>query len=180
MSDDDHDLEFVPLPAFAWKTRPLSVPLTVDECRTAIHLTNGILPDAAALLCTPLIRLVRFIDRTPNLQLLLDETHRLAVIVAASEPLRALYAPDSDDRRREWASTKILATRAAQALAHPLTPAPPLAPSSSPSHLALSANGRGEITFRWRTDADDAKTIEHDPDGGDPLPSSPSSDRPPL
>jgi hypothetical protein len=169
LNNPDWDEEFVPLPFYPWDVRPHTTPLDLDECATAIHLANGSLPAAAELLRTPLVRLARKVRHTPKLALVLQEHLALAVLKAAAEPLHALYSPLSDDRRREWAATKILQSRAANTLnpfsptpgPDPMTAAPPQAPTS-PSSLSLTANGRS-LTFRWRTDADDAKTIDHDP-----------------
>ena len=54
-----------------------------------------------------------------------------------------------DARRREWAASKVSQTKQFQV--HPLAPNTNVAPT-----LSLLASGAREITFRWRTDADDA------------------------
>jgi hypothetical protein len=42
--------EFLPLPFFPYPERPLTIPLDVEECATAIYLKNGDLAAAAARL----------------------------------------------------------------------------------------------------------------------------------
>lgn len=160
--DVSRDGEFLPLPFYPWDERPPSLPLDPDETATAIHLANGDLPAASSLLKVPLHKVIRQIAHHPRLARVLNEALALATHRAASEYIRALDSPN--DRRREWAATKILASRAAQS--HPFSPAP-VAPSAAASLTLSDPNGRGRVlTFRWRTDADDAPnepvTIEHD------------------
>ena len=153
----EQDDEFLPLPYYPWDERPAGLGLDADECATAIHLAQGDLPSAAKLLKVALYKLNRQVVHHPRLQRVLTEAHNLAVTRAASEYIRAL---DSDsDRRREWGSKNILASRAAQQ--HPFSPAPA---QPSTAQLQLTAPNR-TLTFRWRTDADDqAKVIDHDAD----------------
>ena len=159
--------EFTPLPFYPWDTRPDTVPLDTDECATALHLGQGSLIRAAQLLKTAPHRLARVMRAHPNLARIQNEANELTVAHAHDELLQALSS--DSDRRREWAATKILASRAAQS--HPFAPAP--TQPSTTQQLSLSAAGRS-IVFRWRTDADDALqppslqppsslTIEHDP-----------------
>lgn len=161
----DHDREFIPLPFYPWEERPATLALDPDECATAIHIAQGDLPAAANLLKVPLYRLNRTIRNHPRLARVLSEANELTVARAASEYIRALDAPQ--DRRREWASTKIMASRAASQ--HPFAPAPPQ-PSATQASLSLTAGPAGRtLTFRWRTDADETQpvTIDHEPDSGD-------------
>jgi hypothetical protein len=149
--DRSNDDEFVPLPHYPWDTRPAHLPLDHDECATAIHLAHGELTRAAALLRTPLHRLTRLIKSSPRLQRVHLESFEHALIRAAAVPIDTLFDPASDQRAKEWASTKVLQSRLAQG--HPLAPAPPQASQSA----ALTVNPQSRsITFRWRTDADDA------------------------
>jgi hypothetical protein len=156
----EHDEEFIPLPFYPWDSRPPSLPLDPDECATAIHIAQGDLPAAANLLKVPLHKLNRQIRNHPRLARVLQETNELTVARAASEYITALSSPS--ERRREWASTKIMASRAAQS--HPFSPAPAQPGAAS---LSLSDTPAGRtLTFRWRTDADETVTIDHEPDSG--------------
>ena len=92
----------------------------------------------------------------------LNEELQIAVSKSRSELLTALDSPS--DRRREWAASKILASRIAQNDPFARRPAQPSAAQASLS-LTNTAAGR-TLTFRWKTDADDlTPVIEHD---GDP------------
>jgi hypothetical protein len=151
----EQDDEFLPLPHYPWDERPPTVALDVDECATALHLAQGDLPAAAALLKVPLHKLNRQVLAHPRLARILSEANALVIARAASEYIRALDA--SSDRRREWAAKNLLATRAAQA--HPFAPAPP---SSSATLSLTDAGSARTLTFRWRTDADEVPVIDAD------------------
>jgi hypothetical protein len=143
---DPGEQEFLPLPYYPWDERPPHLAIDPDEAATAIHLGET-LPGAALLLKVPLRRLVRLVKHSPRLTRILAETTDILVAEASAEYARALRAPD--DRRREWAATKIMQSRAAAG--HPLSPAPP---NSTMSLTATQTDGSRRITFRWRTDAD--------------------------
>lgn len=148
VDDREHDAEFIPLPFYSWDERPAHIALEVEECETAIHLAEGHLLRAAELLKVPLFRLNRAIVRHPKLQRIYQEAATLLAHRAASEYIEALAS--SNDRRREWASSKILASRAAQS--HPFAPAPSQPNSAS---LALTETPTSRtLTFRFRTDQD--------------------------
>jgi hypothetical protein len=151
----EHDQEFVPLPMYPWLERPATLPLDQDEAATAIHLAHN-LPDAAALLKVPEIRLKRLVRSSPRLQRVLEESFGLALDRAVAVPIRTLYNPNADQRALEWASTKLLQSRLA--MGHPLSPAPP---SSVTSNAQVQVTPT-KITFRWRTDADDVVSADGD------------------
>ena len=154
-----NDGEFIPLPFYPWEERPSTLPLDPDECATAIHIAQGDLPAAAALLKVPLYKLQRQLTHHPRLQRVFQESNALAASRAAAEYLHALDSPS--DRRREWAAAKILASRSA--MAHPFAPAPSQ-PNAQAASLSLTSSAAGRtLTFRWRTDADDPPTIDADP-----------------
>ena len=143
----DHS-EFIPLPHYSWDIRPSTIPLDYDECATALALANGDEFQASQLLKVPLVRFRRSARLHPRLIPLLAELQAAVVARAASIPISTLFDPSADARRLEWASTKILASRAAAS--HPFSPAPAATTASS---LTLSQGAR-TITYRWRTDAD--------------------------
>lgn len=151
--DTSHDDEFVPLPFYPFDQRPETLELDSDEAATAIHL-GGDLQAAADLLKVPLRRLHRLVKHSPRLQRVLAEETDVLVARAASEYANALKA--EDDRRREWASTKIMQSRAAAG--HALSPAPP---NSTMSLTSTTQQGNRTLTFRWRTPED---TISNDGD----------------
>ena len=70
--------EFLPLPYFGWLERPLSLPLDIEECATAIYLENGDLDAAAARLKVSRARLDRVVCRSSRLM-------RLKAVMSAPE-----------------------------------------------------------------------------------------------
>jgi hypothetical protein len=148
-SNDD---EFIPLPFYPWDERPPTLAIDFDEAATAIHLAHGELLAASRLLKVGLHRLTRLVKQSPRLQRILTESFEHALIRAVAVPIDTLFNPDADQRAKEWASTKVLQSRLAQG--HPLSPAPP-ATTQSAASLTVNPTQRS-ITFRWRTDADDA------------------------
>jgi hypothetical protein len=148
-SHPEHDQEFTPLPFYPWDERPPTLPIDQDEAATAIHLAHTI-PGAALLLKVPEFRLKRLVRASPRLQRILLESFELALDRAIAVPIDTLFSPNSDQRAKEWASTKLLQSRLAQG--HPLSPAPP---STTQSNAQVQVTPT-KITFRWRTDADDA------------------------
>lgn len=153
--DASADDEFEPLPHYPWDERPPTLPLDLDECATAIHLTQGDLPAAAALLKVPLHKVNRQILHHPRLARILGEAQSLAVARAAAEYVQALDSPH--DRRREWAAKNLLSTRAAAG--HPFAPNPQ---GTSVTLSQTSIDGQRKISFRWRTDADDVINSTHE------------------
>jgi hypothetical protein len=164
-TQSEHDQEFIPLPFYPFSERPPTLPLDPDECATAIHIAQGDLPKAADLLKVPQFKLEREVRRHPNLARILNEELQIAVSRSRSELLTALDSPS--ERRREWAASKILASRIAQN--DPFAPAP-AQPSAQSASLSLTNTAAGRtLVFRWRTDADETQpvTIDHEPSSGD-------------
>ena len=135
--------EFIPLPYYTWTERPSTVPLTYDECATALFLVNGSPHRAALLLKVPLVVLNRAIRNHPRLVPLLDELNQAVVTRARSVAIDTLFDPEADARRLEWASTKILSSKIAQS--------DPFAPAGSSPTLTINNDNR-ELVFHWRTE----------------------------
>jgi hypothetical protein len=157
----EHDQEFAPLPFYAWEERPPTLPIDPEEAATAIHLAHGALPGAAQLLRVPEVRLKRLVKGSPRLQRVLEESYGLALDRAIAVPINTLFNPNADQRALEWASTKLLQSRLA--MGHPLSPAPPASVQSN-AQVQITPT---KITFRWRTDADDAINITHEEKASD-------------
>ena len=138
----EHDQEFIPLPFYPFTERPATLPLDPDECATAIHIARGDLPKASDLLKVPQFKLEREVRRHPNLARILNEELQIAVSKSRSELLTALESPN--DRRREWAASKILASRIAQS--DPFAPAP--AGSTTANNVTINQDNK-EITIHW-------------------------------
>ena len=135
----DLDAEFVPLPYYSWETRPSHLPLDVEEVATALYLAGGLIARAAERLkCEPL-KVVRAIARSARLQRLHQELASLLNDKVHEEYLKAFEA--TDDRRREWAASKLSQTNQFQN--HPLAPY-----NSAPAQLA-NASGPMRIVISW-------------------------------
>jgi hypothetical protein len=147
---DDQAGEFLPLPYYAWEQRPDTVPLDYDECATALHISDGDMVIAARLLKAPLYRLQRFLKHSPRLQLVQEESLEQVRRRAEHEVISGLDA--ADDRRREWAASKILGSRLGQSSA--LAPAPAASTSTS---VSISAR---EVVYTWREAAPDNVIID--------------------
>jgi hypothetical protein len=153
------DQEFLPLPYYPWEERPNTLAIDDDEAATAIHLSWGDIKAASALLKVAPHRLMRLVKRSPKLQRIQDESYDLAIIAAVSVPIQTLMDPEADNRRKEWASTKILSTRHAQG--HPMSPAP-----AQPNSVAITQENRS-FTVIW---GDGTKIAELGPGGSEPVP----------
>jgi hypothetical protein len=139
------------LPFYPWLERPPTLAIDYDEAATAIHLAHGELLQAARLLKVPFHRLSRLVRSSPRLQRILEEGLSEALVRAVAVPIDTIFDDNAGQRAKEWASTKILQSRLA--MGHPLSPAPPATTQSA----SLQVNPvQRSITFRWRTDTDDA------------------------
>jgi hypothetical protein len=139
---DGVEAEFLPLPYYAWERRPPTVPLDPEECATALYLADGELEIAAATLKVEPLRLIRIIRRTPRLQRLHAELAGLLNDKVHHEYKRAFDS--EDDRRREWAASKVSQTRQFQD--HPLAPN-----TQSNAVVNVDASGVREIVFSWKS-----------------------------
>ena len=144
------DREFLPLPYIPYDERPVTVPLDVEECATALYICGGKLSKAADRLKVDKLRLQRVIDRSPRLQRLHKELYEVYVHDSAEVVIDAIYA--DDPRVRYAAATKVLSSKAAAA--HPFSPSGDGAPS-----LTINNDNR-EITFHWRKTAEAGNLIE--------------------
>jgi hypothetical protein len=133
--------EYEPLPHYGWEERPLTIPIDIEEAATAIHLAKGVITTASQLLKVGETRLRRVIRNHPRLQRIADE--HLAVLndKAIAEVASAFDSPD--DRRREWATARVLASRLGKD--NPLAPVPSSAQSGS---LEVNPADR-TITIHW-------------------------------
>jgi hypothetical protein len=148
----DIEQEFLPLPYYNWESRPSHLPLDVEEVATSLYLAQGIIGRAAERLRTEPLKVVRAIARSPRLQRLHAELASLLNDKVHEEYVRAFEA--DDDRRREWAASKVAQTKGFQG--HPLAPNA----NSGNQSLLASPNGPARIIISWENP--DPLTIEHD------------------
>ena len=145
----EEDFAYLPLPHFPWDERPLTVPLDIEECATAIHIAKGLSDDAARILKTSVARFNRMLKAHPRLVRIRDEHLQVLNDRAIGEVARAFDSEDA--KRREWAASKILQSRLA--IDNPLAQAPQAAIQNN---LNMSAR---DIVFSWRT----SPTVDNPP-----------------
>lgn len=143
--------EFLPLPYYPYDRRPSVIPIDVEEAATALYLAEGEIAVAAQTLKVEPLRLMRVIRRSSRLTRLHQELVSLLNDKVHHEYARAFK--DEDDRRREWAASKVSQTRQFQD--HPL------APNAQTPSATLALGGPTRIIISWD---DGPQTIEHDPD----------------
>jgi len=61
-------LDYLPLPTMPYNERPADLPLDAEECRTALHLAEGNVTEAAYILKVAPIRLRAFVSKSAYLQ----------------------------------------------------------------------------------------------------------------
>jgi hypothetical protein len=152
MTDHENETgEFLPLPFYGWDRRPSHIPVDVEEAATALYLCRGSVDGAAEKLRCDSLKLQRAINRSPRLVRLHAELVALLNDKVLQEYWRAFGS--GDDRRREWAASKVSSTE--QFRLHPLAPR-----ADHGSAVALA--GPTRIIISW----DDAPAaIGHDSGG---------------
>ena len=88
--------DLMPLPTQPWDMRPASMPLDVEECRTAIWRNDGNITKAAKLLKVEPQRLRTFVRGNDRLQREVDEASE-QIIDKATEVVR-ICLDDPDER----------------------------------------------------------------------------------
>jgi hypothetical protein len=100
--------DLIPLPTMPYDTRPDSLPLDVEECRTAIWRTRGNVTKAAQLLKIESIRLRRFIKSSPRLSAEIEEAQEQLLDKAEDNIADAL--DDTEDKIRADNAAKFVLT----------------------------------------------------------------------
>jgi hypothetical protein len=121
----------------------------VEECATALYLTGGLIGRAAEKLKVEPLKLARIISRSARLTRLHAELASLLNDAVHEEYIKAFES--ADDRRREWAASKVSQTRQFQG--HPL------APNTNVPSQGLVAGGPTRIIISWEDSS--PLTIEH-------------------
>jgi hypothetical protein len=97
MSDLPGDL--VPLPTAPYAERPVSLPLDIEECRTALWISRGNISEAAKLLKTTSFRLREFVKKSSYLSAEVQEAKDRLVDIAEEVVFEALT--DEEDKGRK-------------------------------------------------------------------------------
>jgi hypothetical protein len=113
--------------------------LEEDEVATALYLADGELAVAAERLRVDSLRLIRAVNRSERLRRLHAELASLLNDKVLREYKRAFES--DDDRRREWAASKVSQTKQFQS--HPLAPN-----TNVPAQLGL-VGGPARIVISW-------------------------------
>lgn len=100
--------DLVPLPTAPWDERPDSVPLDVEEARTALWLASGNIGKAAARLKVPSNRLRKFVNASARLTEVVAEAREMMVDIAESNIMDALM--EAEDYTRRDAMSKFVLT----------------------------------------------------------------------
>jgi hypothetical protein len=88
-----------PIPTQPWDERPDSLPLQVEEVRTALWLESGSIPKAAIRLKVASHRLRRFVSNSPRLIAEQNEAREQLVDKAEENIKEALWDPIDSGRR---------------------------------------------------------------------------------
>lgn len=98
--------DLIPLPTMPYDTRPDSLPLDVEECRTAIWRARGNVTVAADILKVTSHRLRGFITRSPFLSAQLQEAKEQLKDIAEDVVYQALT--DEEDKGRQDAMARFV------------------------------------------------------------------------
>lgn len=101
--------DLVPLPTAPYLERPETMPLEVEECRTALWLARGNISKAAEILKVPSSRLRRFVR---NSAYLTEEWHESREVLAdkAQEIVEEALFDEDDAPRRDAMARFVLQT----------------------------------------------------------------------
>lgn len=100
MSDRNIPTDLIPLPTAPYDMRPISMPLDVEECRTALWRCEGNVTKAAELMKVPSLRLRNFIKNSPRLSAEAKEARDQLVDIAETVVYDAL-TDEKDPGRRD-------------------------------------------------------------------------------
>lgn len=98
--------DLIPLPTMPYDERPDSLPLQVEECRTALWRVRGNASKAAELLKVSSSRLRRFINNSPYLLSEQKEAQEILKDIAEDVVYEALT--DEDDKGRKDAMARFV------------------------------------------------------------------------
>ena len=101
-------VNLIPLPTMPWDVRPDSLPLTVEEVRTALWCNEGNISRAASMLKVDSARLRRYIAASPRLSAEKEEARHQVLDRAEEVMVEALN--DSEDAVRRDSMAKFALT----------------------------------------------------------------------
>ena len=149
MEDRRLPSDLVPLPTMPYEERPKSLPLDVEECRTALWLERGNITDAAARLKTTPLRLRAFVNNSPRLLAEQRESLEQLGDRAAQIVFEALH-DEVDASRRDSMAKYVLNSAIGKARGF------------GTSGLGINIKNTGPMIITWATEEDHLKTINED------------------
>lgn len=138
-----------PLPTAPYDERPNSLPLDVEECRTALWLERGNIPDAAARLKITPIRLRAFVNNSPRL--LAEQSEAREQLADRAEQIvhEALH-DEVDAGRRDGMAKYVLNSRIGKGRGF------------GAAGQQMNVTNTGPMIITWATEADKLKTINEE------------------
>jgi hypothetical protein len=103
----DTPTDLVPLPTMPYDERPDSLPLDIEECRTALWLQGGNVSEAAKLLKISSLRLRNFIKTSKRLS---DEQREMQEVLLDKAESVAAQALDDEDTARKDTMARFIMT----------------------------------------------------------------------
>ena len=145
--------DLIPLPTMPYDERPESMPLDIDECRTAIWRCRGNITKAAELLKITPLRLRNFVRKSVFLTEESKEAQEQLADIAEENVYDALV--DTEDKGRRDAMSRYVLDRVGRSRGY----------GPSGAGVALNLPNKGKMAISWADDTpiagDDAKIIEH-------------------
>jgi hypothetical protein len=145
--------DLTPLPTAPYSERPDSLPLDIEECRTALWMYRGNVSSAAQRLKVTPSRLRSFIKKSPYLTNEMDEARQQLQDIAEDVVYEAL-TDDEDVGRRDTMARFVLTNLGGER-----------GYGSKPSNMTINNSKGGTIVVGWAdgssfNDNDGPKTIE--------------------
>ncbi|HWI66891.1 MAG TPA: hypothetical protein VNS88_00685 [Nitrospiraceae bacterium] len=141
--------DLVPLPTAPYEERPASLPLDVEECRTALWLERGNIPDAAARLKVTPIRLRNFVQNSPRLLAEQREAREQLADRAEKIVYEALH-DEVDSSRRDSMAKYVLNSVIGKTRGF------------GSAGVGVKIQNTGPMVITWATEDDGIKTINEE------------------
>jgi len=150
--------DLVPLPTMPYDVRPESMPLTIDEARTALWKAKGNITEAAKYLKVDSGRLRRFVKQSVRLSMEADEARQQILDKAETIIVEALE--DTEDRQRQDNMAKFALLNLGMTRGYGAKTGKTLNVNNSGSGNVIVTWGDGS-TFDEVDDEPDALVIDH-------------------
>lgn len=105
---DHFPSDLIPLPTMPYDTRPVELPLDIEECRTALWASRGNISEAALRLKITPLRLRKFVEKSPRL--MEEQREAQDQLLDQSESQMADALADKADAQRADNAAKFILT----------------------------------------------------------------------